>query len=29
LHHLVKDNVSHLYANAFHQMKIFLRAREN
>jgi hypothetical protein len=26
---LVKDNVSHLYANAFCQTKIFLRAKEN
>jgi hypothetical protein len=26
---LVEDNVSHLYANVFHQMKMFLHAREN
>jgi hypothetical protein len=26
---LVKDNISHFYANVFHQTKMFLRAREN
>jgi hypothetical protein len=28
-HILVEDNVSHFFANAFHQTKIFLRASEN
>jgi hypothetical protein len=28
-HHLVEGNVSHLYANAFRQMKMFLHARKN
>jgi hypothetical protein len=28
-HWLVEDNISCLQGNAFHQMKIFLRAREN
>jgi hypothetical protein len=26
---LVEDNASHFFANAFHQTKMFLRAREN
>jgi hypothetical protein len=26
---LVEDNVSHLYANVFRQIKMFLRARKN
>jgi hypothetical protein len=26
---LIKDNVGHLYANAFHQTKMFMRTREN
>jgi hypothetical protein len=29
LHCLVEDNVIHLHANAFRQMKIILCAREN
>jgi hypothetical protein len=28
-HCLVEDNVSHVITNAFHQIKVFLRAREN
>jgi hypothetical protein len=27
--HLVEDNVSRLHANAFRQIKMFLRVREN
>jgi hypothetical protein len=29
LRSLVEDNVSHFYANVFHQIKMFLRVREN
>jgi hypothetical protein len=29
MHSLVKDNVSHFFANAFRQTKIFLHTREN
>jgi hypothetical protein len=28
-HNLVEDNVSHVFANAFRQTKMFLRGREN